>query len=316
MRLAIDTVSALVGAALLSACGADRATPPGAATAAGLEAEPVAWSSVEGGCVTLGESAVYPEEGPPTDVCVEPFELSRTEITNAQFARFVDETGYVTEAERGWAGEGEGDRLPPGSFVFAPRGDMRDLADWWAFVEGASWRRPTGDAALAPGDAQKPVVHVTFEDAEAFAEWAGARLPTEAEWEFAARAAPAVSDNAANTWQGVFPAVNTAGDGHEGLAPVASYPADARGVHDMIGNAWEWTASPYFPRQGAKAADAGSGRDPAQPGRPVRAIKGGSYLCARSYCRRYRPQARQAQDEHSSASHVGFRIARDAPSAS
>ncbi len=313
---------------LIVACLPSAGARADSVEALAAAARPIEWVHMEGGCFHLGADGVYPEEGPPTQVCVDPFSIAVHEITVAQFAAFVADTGHVTAAENGWSDKGprgEAVDVPAGSFIFEPRGRMRTLVDWWQYREGAYWLRPDGDQMLGPKNAQEPVVHVAFGDAEAFAAWAGGRLPQEAEWEFAARAGarPANASNTeqapANTWQGLFPVHNAKSDGYAGVAPVGRFPADAVGLHDMIGNVWEWTASPYFPRHGLEEdrARGGAGHpdgfDPAQPGRPVRVLKGGSYLCARSYCYRFRPAARQAQDRDLATSHIGFRIVRTRP---
>ncbi len=287
----------------------------------------VRWVKLAGGCFTIGDKPLYPEERPSREACVGPFEMTSTEITNAQFTAFTEATGYLTRAERGWQAHeplGPGVALPPGSAVFTlPDGGTQRELDWWRMVEGANWREPQGPGSKAVAD--HPVVHVTREDAEAYAEWAGGRLPSEAEWEFAARASKAGSDSSwsnaeyaaqpsrANTWQGVFPVRNTNEDTFEGIAPVGSFPANSFGLFDMIGNVWEWTATPYAPSRSDRDAEiAGeTGFDPGQPGARVGTIKGGSYLCADNYCARFRPAARQAQDLAFGTSHIGFRIARD-----
>ena len=277
----------------------------------------------------MGDDPLYPEEGPATQTCVEPFELASHEVSNAQFASFVDATGYQTRAERGWRADepgGPGIEVPPGSMVFQlPEGGSRRQLDWWSFVEGASWQYPlgTGDPYRPANNA--PVVHVTLEDAEAYTKWAGGRLPTEAEWEFAARVRgdegtatwSEIQEEAragkANTWQGVFPARDLASDGFANVAPVGSFPSNALGLFDMIGNVWEWTASPYAPTHSERDRQVAGKRgfDPRQPSARVATIKGGSYLCADNYCARFRPAARQAQDVALGTSHIGFRIARD-----
>lgn len=279
-----------------------------------------------GGCFQMGEARVYPEERPVREVCVERFAIMPHEVTEAQFARFVAETGYKTRAERGWRASepgGPGIDLPPSSAVFSPEPGVSPRAlNWWKLVEGANWRKPLGPGAALSTREDVPVVHVTRDDAEAFASWAGGRLPTEAEWEFAARggeesqlmawgdAEKSAIREKANTWTGIFPVSNTASDGFEGLAPVGLFPPNGFGLYDMIGNVWEWTSTPYAPNhsEAARQRAGQSGLDPTQPGVAVGTIRGGSYLCARSYCYRFRPAARQAQDLAFGTSHIGFRI--------
>ena len=286
------------------------------------------WVPLDGGCFYMGEDRAYPEEAPSHQVCIDAFEISATEITNAQFALFVAETGYVTRAEKGWHADDEGGpgfELPPASAVFAaPKIASRRELDWWRLVEGANWRTPMGPDGDAPHP-DEPVVHITRADAEAFAAWAGGRLPSEAEWEFAARggldgellgweeAEGKALTARANTWQGIFPVADTGGDGFAGIAPVASYPPNGFRLYDMIGNVWEWTATPYTPSHAErdKRLAGANGLDPSQPGVAVGMIKGGSFLCASSYCFRFRPAARQAQDLSFGTSHIGFRLARD-----
>ncbi len=243
---------------------------------------------VPAGATTLGEDG---PGRPGSNVRVEGFWIDRHEVTNRQFAAFVAATGYVTQAER------EG-----GSAVFVqPESlDGDDAAQWWRFVRGASWRRPHG-AGGELAHADEPVVHVTFDDAQVYAHWAGGVLPSEAQWERAARgdqagprspaawAYDASGKPIANTWQGEFP-LNQVGDDHyDGLAPVGCFPPNAFGLDDMIGNAWEWTQS----------AAGGEGR---------RILKGGSFLCAFNYCANFRPAAWQAQEQDLGASHIGFRV--------
>lgn len=295
-----------------------------------VSAQTLDWVSLDGACFQMGETRVYREEAPRHEACVDAFDITRTEVTVAQFSEFVDATGYKTSSETGGV---ETDlnapelSLPPGGAVFHPleRSRPADL-NWWRWVDGANWRRPGGpDAAAAQPD--HPVTQVTRQDAAAYAAWAGGRLATEAEWEYAARggldgellawpeAERAELKNKANTWQGVFPIANTEDDGYAGVAPVASFPANGFGLHDMVGNVWEWTETPYAPSHAERdRAIAGmAGLDFAQPGIAVGTIKGGSYLCATSYCYRFRPAARQAQDLAYGTSHIGFRIVRDRP---
>ncbi|MEO1594394.1 MAG: SUMF1/EgtB/PvdO family nonheme iron enzyme [Pseudomonadota bacterium] len=277
------------------------------------------WVAIPGGCFELGDARGYAEERPAREACVDDFELTRTEVTNVQFARFVAETGYVTRAERGWSARepgGPGEAIPAGSAVFdAPTSTRPEALNWWRFAEGASWHKPEGaDGPDAMPDL--PVVHVTRADAEAFARWAGGRLPTEIEWESAAQSTGDDGTDA-NTWQGLFPIADTGRDGHKGLAPVASFDANALGLHDMIGNVWELTATPYAPDHSddARRIAGTRGFDPAQPADPVIVIKGGSYLCARDFCYRFRAAARQAQNLYTGTSHIGFRLARARPQA-
>ena len=285
------------------------------------------WVGLEGGCFQMGETRIYAEEAPRHQVCIDAFEITRTEITRGQFARFVTQTGYVTRAEQGWRAsdpDGPGVDLPPGAAIFRPpNGQRARNLNWWHWMEGANWRSPNGSEAKEPPE-DFPVTHVTREDAIAFAAWAGGRLPTEAEWEYAARggldgalfawpdAERYARQHKANTWQGPFPVADTADDGFAGLAPVASFPPNGFGLHDMIGNVWEWTATHYAPSHhvGDKERAGDRGLDASQPGVPVGTIKGGSFLCARSYCFRFRPAARQAQDLAYGTSHIGFRIVR------
>ena len=270
---------------------------------------------VPAGRFSMGSDNTFPEEGPSSQQSVEGFWMDRTEVTNAQFAEFTAATGYRTLAERGV-------RLAPdpqspvvvGSAVFRPQGEggrVPGLESWWTFVPGASWRAPEGPGSSLDGRAQQPVVHVAFEDAAAYAAWAGRSLPTEEQFELAAQTSArrnSSGEHSANTWQGRFPVQNDPVDGYAGAAPVACYEPNALGLYDMIGNVWEWTASAYYPRHDfAAKAEHPDGYDPNQPGEPVAVLKGGSYLCAPEYCMRYRPQARIGQSRGLGASHVGFR---------
>lgn len=271
----------------------------------------MAW--VPAGRFTLGDS-VYPEEGPPRAVQVEGFWMDRTEVTNDEFAEFVRATGYVTVAERP-VNAATHPALPaalrqPGAVVFVMPNDVRgrgDVTQWWRYAIGASWRQPGGPGTDINGRGAFPVVAVTLEDARAYARWKGRSLPSEAQWEWAARAARADAPSSrqppldANTWQGLFPVINSADDGFVGVAPVACYPPNALGLHDMIGNVWELTTDLWNVHDGA----------PAQPARHV--IKGGSWLCAASYCMRYRAGARQPQEADLGTAHVGFRTILVAP---
>lgn len=302
-------------AAMLSACGSK--SPPIAgkvsranADALAAAAAPIQWVKLPGGCFAMGSDQGYREEAPVARTCVEPFWMSAHEVTNGQFAQFTNQTGHRT-----WAEIGDQD-FPPGAVIFLPQGEWTGTEDWWHFKEGAHWQAPDGTQALSQDQAALPVVHVTAKDAAAFATWAGGRLPTEAEWEFAAAGtAPPGPPTDANVWQGIFPLINSADDGFKGLAPVGQFSPNGHGLSDMIGNVWELTASPYYPRHEdtAHTDTHPAGYDPQQPGRPVVVIKGGSFLCAANYCQRYRPTARQGQDRDLPTSHIGFRIVRDTP---
>jgi len=243
---------------------------------------------IPAGTFAMGDT-LYPEEGPVREVTVRSFWMDRTEVTNAEFAAFVRATGYVTAAERP-------DQKGAAVFVM-PSGsaDLSSFTSWWRYVDGANWRQPGGAGTSIEGRENYPVVAVTLEDAQAFAQWKGRRLPTEEEWERAARAgATAPPDHeqpkAANTWQGIFPVIDTAEDGFPGMSPVGCFQPNAYGLFDMIGNVWEMTSTTY------------EGQAP-----KAQVIKGGSFLCAPNYCRRYRPAARQPQEADLGTSHVGFR---------
>jgi sulfatase modifying factor 1 len=292
-----------------SVCGVGLPSAPGSGMA-----------FVSGGAFTMGSDSAFPEEGPAHAASVESFWMDRTEVTNEQFATFVAATGYVTLAERGVRTAAALDAPSvAGSAVFAPQssdGALPGLEGWWRFVPGASWRAPGGPGTSLEARAHHPVVHVAYEDAVAYAEWKGASLPTEEQFEYAARTSarrnPAGA-YAANTWQGIFPTRNEARDGYVGAAPVACFEPNALGLHDLIGNVWEWTASPYYPRHDFPArADHPDGYDPEQPAEAVATLKGGSYLCAPDYCMRYRPEARIGQSLGLGTSHIGFRTVRRA----
>ncbi len=261
---------------------------------------------IPAGRYVMGSDEGYPEEGPEREVEVSSFEIDRHEVTNAEFAAFVAATGYVTLAERVPDPADYPDvdpaALAPGSAVFAPTNARSDSG--WRFVPGASWRAPMGEGGSIDGLDEHPVVHIAYEDAEAYARWAGRRLPTEAEWEAAARAGGETPPDwgveaapeerwRANVWQGIFPVVDTGQDGFLGTAPVACYSSDDQGAYDLIGNAWEWTSDSFG----------------GEPG--VGVVKGGSFLCSADFCARYRAAARQPLERDFSASHVGFRTVAD-----
>ena len=321
-------------AAVLLAAGCHHAESATTHVAAGSCPAPPSDTPVRiaGGTFAMGESDIYPEEGPVRQTTVGGFWIDPHEVTNAQFAQFVAATHYVTVAEKPVDPKQFGvpiDKIPPfmlkpGSAVFTPpaRPSTR-YTDWWKYIPGASWKKPYGPSG--PDDVpREPVVHLAWQDMEAYARWKGGRLPSEAEWEFAAeagrpssRAQPA--PDKANTWQGVFPLVNEDSDGFKGIAPVGCFPANAFGLYDMIGNVWEVTADYYRPGHDPKDRDDPKGPsetaafDPMNPQHPTHVIKGGSYLCAPNYCQRYRPAAREGQDPGMGSSNVGFRLAYDRP---
>ena len=287
---------------------------------------------VEGGAFTRGASGFYPEEAPPGEIEVDGFWIDRFEVTNTRFSEFVEATGYVSIAEREPNPEDfpgiDAELLEPGSVVFIrPSESAGRLTQWWQFVPGANWREPTGPGSSIKGREHYPVVHVAYEDALAYANWLGHTLPTETQWEYAARGGldKAIfawgneflleGKHQANTWQGVFPVMNSNEDGFSGTAPVGCFPANGYGLHDMIGNVWEWVDAWYYPGHGQQVSANGNshaqGYDPRQPGVPVKVIKGGSYLCAENYCRRYRPAARHAQETMLGATHIGFRTVKN-----
>src|SRR3990167_1228369 len=296
---------------------------------------------IEGGRFSMGCDSFYADETPVRPVKVDGFWIDETPVCNRDFAAFVADTGYVTLAEiapdpRDYPGMDPA-LAQPGSLVFTPPpGPVRldDPMQWWAFKLGADWRHPAGPESSIEGREDHPVVHVAFPDAKAYAVWAGKSLPSEAEWEYAARGGLDGADYAwgdelapqgvrlAKYWDGEFPHANHAPEGLKTTAPVRSYPANGYGLYDMIGNVWEWTADWYSASAAASAAKSPccaplNPRGPRQessyvpdaPGRPIgrKVLKGGSRLCADSYCRRYRPGARHPQPIDSATTHIGFR---------
>lgn len=295
---------------------------------------------IPGGTFLMGSNDFYPEERPTHRVAVDGFWMDAHPVTNAEFCRFAEETGYVTVAERAPDPADYPDIEPsllvPGSLVFRrpPRPvNLNNFQQWWSYLPGASWKNPEGRESDLSGRWDYPVVHIAYEDAKAYAKWAGKSLPSEAEWEFAARggldgAAFVWGDEfapggkmMANTWQGEFPWQNFKTDGYEGTSPVGAFPANGYGLFDMAGNVWEWTSDFFTPRHPADAAKACCiPRNPRvksaqlsyaveQPGAsiPRKVLKGGSHLCAPNYCLRYRPAARQGEAIETSACHIGFR---------
>jgi formylglycine-generating enzyme required for sulfatase activity len=295
---------------------------------------------IPGGTFRMGSDWHYPEEAPAHIVTVDGFWIDRTPVTNASFSQFVHDTGYTTLAELKPNARDYPGALPKmlraGSLVFTPpkHAVPRDQwGHWWQFKFGANWRRPYGPSSSIAALSDHPVVHIAYRDALAYAQWAVKELPTEAEWEFAARGGLDGFDFAwgsefnpggshlANTWQGSFPHENLNADGYERTSPVTAFPANGYGLHDMIGNVWEWTCDWYAPDHHANTAvgccgalNPHGGRedssfDPSQPEIriPRKVLKGGSHLCAPNYCQRYRPAARYPQPIDTSTSHVGFR---------
>ncbi len=299
---------------------------------------------VPGGAFTMGSDRFYEEERPTRRVKVDSFWIDETPVTNRQFQAFVVATGYRTIAEiapdpADYPGL-DPELALPGSLVFEKTPEPVPLYDhsrWWTFAFGADWQHPTGPDGSIEELLDHPVVHVAFADAEAYAKWAGKALPTEAEWEYAARGGLEAAEYAwgdelapdgailANYWQGMFPFANTRADGGYRTTKVRSFPPNGFGLFDMIGNTWEWTrdwyAAPKTPASNGgccaisnpRGATLQASYDPAEPGLRIgrKVIKGGSHLCAANYCQRYRPAARHAQQIESSTSHIGFRcIAR------
>ena len=296
--------------------------------------------SIPGGTFRMGSDHHYREEAPVHTVEVDGFSVRATTVTNSDYAAFVAATGYTTVAERpldpaAYPGAPP-ENLVPGALVFTMTAgpvDLRHISQWWIWTPGACWHRPEGPGSGVDDRGDHPVVHVAHEDAEAYAAWAGERLPTEAEWEYAARGGldgkayvwgdEAVPDGRylANFWQGEFPWRNSEADGHAGTAPVGSYPPNGYGLFDMAGNVWEWTSDWYADNHPADADKAccvprnprgpevEASYDPAQPQFPIprKVLKGGSFLCADEYCRRYRPAARRPQMVDTGMSHLGFR---------
>jgi formylglycine-generating enzyme len=294
---------------------------------------------IEGGTFAMGSDEFYPEERPVHRVTVDGFWIDEHSVTAADYRRFVRETGYTTVAERPLDAADYADADPellvPGSLVFRKTSgpvELNDVRNWWEYVPGAYWKKPAGPGSTINGRDRHPVVQVAYEDAEAYATWAGKSLPTEAEWEYAARGGldgarfawgedeVPNGSRMANTWQGEFPWRNSKDDGFEGTSPVGSFEPNGYGLLDMCGNVWEWTSdffrmqhddeverpccAPRNPRVSAPQSD-----EPI----PRRVIKGGSHLCAPNYCLRYRPAARQGETVDTSTGHIGFRcVVRDA----
>jgi formylglycine-generating enzyme len=304
---------------------------------AGTRPRNMTW--LPGGAFQMGSARFYPEERPVHRETVPGFWIDSHPVTVEEFRRFVKATGYVTVAERppqraDYPGADPA-LLVPGSLVFHGTPgpvDLRDYRNWWAYVPGACWRHPEGPGSDCRRRERHPVTHVAFPDAQAYAAWAGKELPTEAEWEYAARggldgAAYAWGDEfapggrmMANTWQGEFPWQNLLTDRYERTSPVGAFPPNGYGLYDMTGNVWEWTCDYFAPRHRAEPApggccapggprEGGTGQPGAASGTGFQrmVIKGGSHLCAPNYCLRYRPAARQGETVDSATCHLGFR---------
>jgi formylglycine-generating enzyme required for sulfatase activity len=293
----------------------------------------MAW--IPPGSFEMGSDAGPPDERPRHRVTLKGFWMDRYEVTNAEFEKFVQATGYKTVAERPpdpaqFPGAPK-EMLVPGSLVFSPPNSAVDLdnyANWWRYVPGANWRQPEGPNSNLRGREQHPVVHISWEDANAYAKWAGKRLPTEAEWEYAARGGLqgrlfTWGDQqrpggrwVANIFQGDFPHRNTGQDGFMGTAPVGSYPANGYGLFDMAGNVWEWCSDWYRPdayrtHSPENPQGPADSFDPNEPGAVKRVQRGGSFLCNDVYCTGYRPGARMKTTPDTGLSHSGFRCVKD-----
>ncbi|WP_165072492.1 formylglycine-generating enzyme family protein [Paludisphaera rhizosphaerae] len=361
-------------AGVLGGCEQKEKTPAGeltqpapAATTSPASGEPSASSAapekaavpppegmvwIPGGVFTMGtdDPEAHPSERPAHKVKVDSFWIDATEVTNGQFRKFVDATGYKTVAERPVDWDVMKTQLPPGtekppeemlkpgSLVFTPPvgalppGGLDDISNWWRWTAGADWKHPEGPDSSIDGKDDLPVVHVSFEDAEAYAKWAGKRLPTEAEWERASRGGvegqkygwgdtfSPEGKRLANTWQGRFPEVVEDHDGYPRIAPVKMFPPNAFGLYDTIGNVWEWCSDWYRPDSYRMNGDTtltinpkgpDQSYDPDERYQPKRVTRGGSFLCSSNYCTNYRPSARQGTATDSGMSHLGFRCIKD-----
>ncbi len=284
--------------------------------------------SIPGNSFVMGSTAFYPEEAPTVVREVAAFRIARAPVTNQEFSAFVAATGYVTTAERPlnpqeFAGVADLD-TSPGSLVFRPTSgpvDLRDWRQWWSWVPGTNWRHPGGPDSTIIEREDHPVVHISWFDAQEFCNWSGTRLPTETEWEFAARGGldgatfawgeepQHVGKLKANTWQGSFPYRNLGALGWVGTSPVGAFPANGYGLLDVTGNVWEWTATAWSDRHSTHTCQCSPTGNENSGGFVA---KGGSHLCAPEYCLRYRPAARTRQTPDSATSHMGFRVAADA----
>ena len=317
----------------------------GAEPVAEKAATPPAMAWIPGGTFLMGtnDKESFPNERPDHRVQFQGFWMDEHDVTNAEFSKFVEATGYVTTAERkiDWENlkkevppgtpKPDDNALAPGSLVFTPTAGpvpLNDLSAWWRWVHGANWRHPEGPESSIQGRENHPVVQVSWHDAVAYAQWAGKRLPTEAEWEFAARGGLESKRYVwgdefkpggkfmANTWQGLFPFRDSGEDGFVGTSPVGSFPANGYGLYDMAGNVWQWCSDWYRVDSNIEAASKNVCRDPrgpteshdpGDPYAPKRVVKGGSFLCNTDYCESYRPSARRGTPPDTGSSHTGFR---------
>lgn len=334
---------------MLAACGGGANKPPAADTTNTAQHADSQQHMVlvPGGSFAMGaaDEAAQADEQPVHSVSVDTFLMDEHEVTNAAFAAFVAATHYVTTAEKPISKEEMMEGLPPGSpepdssllqpgsLVFSPPDHavpLDDVSQWWAFVPGASWQHPEGPGSNITGREQYPVVHISWDDAQAYARWAGKRLPTEAEWEYAARGglkqqpftwgteAITAGKPKANTWNGHFPYDNTKKDGYYGTAPAKSYAPNSYGLYDMSGNVWEWVADWYdanyyqqVPNAAQNPKGPAKGFDPADPSAPKRVIRGGSFMCSDEYCSGYRVTARMKTTPTSGLANLGFRCVKD-----
>ncbi|MBD2134877.1 formylglycine-generating enzyme family protein [Sphaerospermopsis sp. FACHB-1094] len=287
---------------------------------------------IPGGTFKMGaDDSGFVEEQTAENVTVTSFCIDKYEVTNAQFAEFVKATNYVTVAERPLSKEQFPDLLDeqrlPGSMVFQmPKQGVKEvqILSWWHWTPSANWQHPFGSDSTIVGKENYPVVHIAYQDAVAYAQWSGKSLPTEAQWEYAARGGldgatytwgNQYSVKKANTWQGIFPFFNTKTDGYVGTAKVGSFPANGYGLYDMTGNVWEWTSDLFNDRSPTSQRSRGSVNQSFDPKKPtetdLHVIKGGSYLCAPNYCSRYRPAARESESTDTGTTHIGFRLVKN-----
>jgi sulfatase modifying factor 1 len=335
------TVALLVSSGAMASSNANASNPD---EPCGRQApHGMAW--IPGGAFLMGtnDKESFPNERPAHLVQVQGFWIDQHDVTNAEFSKFVEANGYVTTAERKIDGEDLKKELPPGTpkpdesalapgaLVFAATSGpvpLNDLSAWWRWVRGANWRHPEGPESSVQGRENHPVVQVSWNDAVAYAQWAGKRLPTEAEWEFAARGGLEAKRYVwgddfkpggkymANTWQGIFPVCDSGEDGFTGTSPVGFFPANGYGLYDMAGNVWQWCNDWYRADSNVEAASKNVCRnpvgpaesyDPSDPYAPKRVVKGGSFLCNPDYCESYRPSARRGTPPDTGSSHTGFR---------